>query len=253
MGPDNDENVPNLMPIESDPQGGAADSQQPIGESSETKQSEGKEPATQNPDEVGALREELDELKGNYSNVQNRLLQERRARNTEQPKDEGYAKNLPQPGEDGYDPNTHLAVAASDARANAAEAKARLRDGVEELFDLYPEISERLPSIARAIKRNPLGFVNSQNWENLDVNNMITDIEEVIASEVDKLEPENKDKETSEPTVTEPKEGKTVGANPPAVPEEGSEEDEKKDLWSKPLTELEQDIKKLRKQKGVIQ
>lgn len=249
--PDSDEGVQNLMGGEGDPQEGAATEQQPTGENSESQQSEGQESTPNIPEDVETLRTERDELKKNVSGLQNTLLNERRSRPQNQSQDEGYSSNLPQPGEDGYDQNTHLIVAASDHRAKSAEAANDVRSGVEKIMGYYPEFTKALPELAEAIRSNPMSFASKQYRESLDIENMVTDVEEFIADHVEKIQGKiDADKKSVETASSN--EGKSVGANPPGVSEGEGEESEESN-WTKPLTELEKDIKKMRKQKGINQ
>lgn len=114
-------------------------------------------------------------------------------------------------------------------------ATADLREGLEKLFTLYPELS---PDTVSRIRSNPLGFVSQDFFGKLNVQNALIDIETLMAREVGIVG-------GSQQAPAQPKVPAQVKPSAAPVGEDPQAQGPTaEDLWTMPMGDLEQEAYK---------
>lgn len=176
----------------------------------------GQPPAGGQPD----LSEENKRLKGQISALQRQMIQARRSQGTSQ---------LPQ-GQAG-DPNDPESQAQQQIAIAYQLADGQLREQMESVYELYPELT---PKELSQIRRNPWAYCSRQTFLAGDVETAKLEIEQFIADSV-----EGRGQGQPQPQVPS---GVRVNPSPapqPAIDQSvpGSEEDQND--WTMPMDKLE--------------
>ena len=121
-------------------------------------------------------------------------------------------------------------------------ARAEIREGIERLLPLYPELP---PETVNAIRRNPLAFVSEGFFNDLNTANALLDLEQHMMQEAEgsvDMESAPKAPNKQLPKVVRP-------SNQPQNLEEDVAEEEAAD-WTMPMQDLEKKIQKIRRRQN---
>ena len=184
----------------------------------------GSQPSGQTPD----VAEENRRLKGQITALQKQIIQSRRSQGTS-----------PSPAPNGQDPNDPAAQVQQQIAIAYQLADGQLREQMESVYDLYPELTSKELS---HIRRNPWAYCSRQTFLQGDVETAKLEIEQYIADLVES-------KGTGQPAPQVPS-GKGVSPSPAPQPATvdtgtpGSAEDE--NPWTMPMDKLEQKAQRIK-------
>lgn len=184
----------------------------------------GQQPPAQTPD----VAEENRRLKGQITALQKQIIQSRRSQGTN-----------PSPVPGGQDPNDPMAASQQQIAIAYQLADGQLREQMESVYDLYPELTSQELS---QIRRNPWAYCSRQTFLQGDVETAKLEIEQHIADLVES-------RGAGQPTPQVPS-GKGVSPSPAPQPAAidtgvpGSEAD--MNDWSMPMDKLEQKAQRIK-------
>lgn len=182
----------------------------------------GQQPPAQTPD----VAEENRRLKGQITALQKQIIQSRRSQGTS-----------PNPALNGQDPNDPAAAVQQQIAIAYQLADGQLREQMESVYDLYPELTSQELS---QIRRNPWAYCSRQTFLQGDVETAKLEIEQYIADLVES-------KGSGQPAPQVPS-GKGVNPSPAPQPTTvdtgvpGTSDDE--NPWTMPMDKLEQKAQK---------
>ena len=186
------------------------------------------QPASVPPQGAPDLSDENKRLKGQISALQRQMIQARRS--------QGNPASPQTPGQS--DPNDPAAQVQREIAVAYQLADGQLREQMEAIYDLYPEVTSKELS---QIRRNPWAYCSRQTFMQGDVETAKLEIEQYIADLVES-------RGSGQPAPQVPS-GKGVNPSPapqpvvdPGVP--GTDEDEND--WSMPMAKLEKKVSRIK-------
>lgn len=124
---------------------------------------------------------------------------------------------------------------------NLRLATADIRDGLERLIPLYPELPA---DVVSQLRRNPLAWAGSDFYTELNPSNALLEIEKqmlALAESVGAQQPQGQPSAQGRQPMKQVRPSQAPRGNEPA-----SEEDPSEDPWTMPMDKLEEKVNKLR-------